>query len=62
MSKRSVANWLSDIVSWGERLEDHLKGIDRHAFLPTSWYMTPHPNVPRPSEKPPEGSMISTPP
>jgi uncharacterized protein with HEPN domain len=33
MSKRSVANWLSDIVSWGERLEGHLKGIDRDAFL-----------------------------
>src|ERR1700680_2003597 len=33
MSKRSAANWLSDIVSWGERLEDHLKGVDRDAFF-----------------------------
>jgi hypothetical protein len=31
MSKRSVADWLSDIVSRGERLEDHLKGVDRDA-------------------------------
>lgn len=33
MSKRSVANYLSDIISWGERLEGHLKGIDRQAFF-----------------------------
>src|SRR3954462_2023628 len=33
MSRRSVAEWWSDIVYWGERLQDHLKGIDRDAFL-----------------------------
>src|SRR5437868_12336351 len=33
MSGRSAADWLSDIVYWGERLQDHLKGIDREAFL-----------------------------
>jgi uncharacterized protein with HEPN domain len=35
MNSRSVAQWLSDIVYWGERLQDHLKGIDRDAFLAT---------------------------
>jgi uncharacterized protein with HEPN domain len=33
MSRRSVAEWLSDIVYWGERLQDHLKGIDRDTCL-----------------------------
>ena len=33
MSRRSVAEWLTDIVSWGERLEGHLKGVDRNSFL-----------------------------
>jgi uncharacterized protein with HEPN domain len=33
MSRRSVAEWLSDIVYWGERLQDHLKDIDRDTFL-----------------------------
>jgi uncharacterized protein with HEPN domain len=33
MSKRSAADWLSDIVLWGERLEGHLKGVDRDAFF-----------------------------
>jgi hypothetical protein len=27
MSKRSVAEWLDDIISWGERLEGHLAGM-----------------------------------
>jgi hypothetical protein len=27
MSKRSVAEWLDDIISWGERLEGHLAGV-----------------------------------
>jgi uncharacterized protein with HEPN domain len=33
MSRRSVAEWLSDIVYWGERLQDHLRDIDRDTFL-----------------------------
>jgi uncharacterized protein with HEPN domain len=33
MSRRSVTEWLSDIVDWGERLQDHLKGVDRDAFF-----------------------------
>ncbi|SHK60473.1 Uncharacterized conserved protein, contains HEPN domain [Bradyrhizobium lablabi] len=33
MSKRSASDWLSDIVSWGERLEGHLKGVDRDGFF-----------------------------
>jgi uncharacterized protein with HEPN domain len=33
MSRRSVTDWLSDIIYWGERLQDHLKDIDRDAFV-----------------------------
>jgi uncharacterized protein with HEPN domain len=33
MSKRSAADWLSDIVLWGERLQGHLQGVDRDAFF-----------------------------
>lgn len=33
MSKRTVVDWLSDIVSWGERLEGHLRAVDRDAFF-----------------------------
>lgn len=32
MSKRSVVDWLSDIVLWGERLEGHLKGMTYDSF------------------------------
>lgn len=27
MSKRSVVEWLGDIISWDERLEGHIAGI-----------------------------------
>jgi uncharacterized protein with HEPN domain len=30
---RRESEWLSDIISWGERLQDHLSGDDRHAFF-----------------------------
>jgi uncharacterized protein with HEPN domain len=33
MSKRSVAEWLDDIISWGERLESHLAGMTYLDFL-----------------------------
>jgi hypothetical protein len=33
MSKRLAADWLSDIVLWGERLQGHLQGVDRDAFF-----------------------------
>ena len=33
MTKRSEREWLSDILSWGERLQDHLSGVDRQAFF-----------------------------
>jgi uncharacterized protein with HEPN domain len=33
MSKRSVAEWLGDIISWGERLEGHLAGMTYREFL-----------------------------
>jgi uncharacterized protein with HEPN domain len=33
MSKRSVAEWLDDIISWGERLEGHLAGMTYRDFL-----------------------------
>ncbi len=33
MSRRSVADWLSDVISWGQRLENHLKGVNRETFL-----------------------------
>ena len=33
MSKRSVVEWLDDIISWGERLEGHLAGMTYRDFL-----------------------------
>jgi uncharacterized protein with HEPN domain len=33
MTRRSEREWLSDIVSWGERLQEHLAGIDRKTFF-----------------------------
>jgi uncharacterized protein with HEPN domain len=33
MSKRSVVEWLDDIISWGERLEGHLAGMSYPDFL-----------------------------
>jgi uncharacterized protein with HEPN domain len=33
MTRRSEREWLSDIVSWGERLQGHLAGIDRKTFF-----------------------------
>lgn len=33
MTKRTAVDWLSDIIAWGERLERHLIGVDRDAFL-----------------------------
>ena len=29
---RSLRDWLSDIVSWGERISEHLEGMDEPAF------------------------------
>lgn len=33
MTRRSECEWLSDMVSWGERLRGHLAGIDRETFF-----------------------------
>ncbi len=33
MSKRSASDWLSDIISWGERLEGHIAGMTQEDFL-----------------------------
>jgi uncharacterized protein with HEPN domain len=33
MSKRSAIDWLSDIISWGERLEGHIAGMTQEDFL-----------------------------
>jgi uncharacterized protein with HEPN domain len=33
MTKRSEHEWLADIISWGERLQRHVDGIDRTTFL-----------------------------
>ena len=33
MSKRSAADWLSDIVLWGKRLQGHLQGVEDDAFF-----------------------------
>jgi uncharacterized protein with HEPN domain len=33
MTRRSERDWLSDIVSWGERLQGHLAGISREDFF-----------------------------
>jgi uncharacterized protein with HEPN domain len=33
MSKRSVVDWLSDIISWGERLDGHIVGMRYEDFL-----------------------------
>jgi uncharacterized protein with HEPN domain len=32
MSKRSIVDWLSDIISWGERLERHIAGMTYDGF------------------------------
>src|SRR5450756_2141225 len=33
MTKRSEREWLSDIISWSERLQNHLSGVDRETFF-----------------------------
>lgn len=33
MNQRSVADWLGDIIAWGERLESHLAGITYDDFI-----------------------------
>ncbi|WP_165825210.1 HepT-like ribonuclease domain-containing protein [Rhodopseudomonas palustris] len=33
MSRRSVLDWLNDIIAWGERLEGHLAGVSYEGFL-----------------------------
>jgi hypothetical protein len=33
MSKRSVVDWLGDIISWGERLEYHIAGMTYVDFI-----------------------------
>lgn len=33
MTRRAIADWLSDIMLWGERLRNHLTDIDRDAFF-----------------------------
>lgn len=33
MSKRTAAEWLDDIISWGQRLEGHLAGVSYGDFL-----------------------------
>jgi uncharacterized protein with HEPN domain len=29
---RSLRDWLSDIIAWGERIAEHLQGMDESAF------------------------------
>src|SRR5215218_9164219 len=29
---RSLQDWLSDIISWGERVADHIEGMDESTF------------------------------
>jgi len=36
VSRRSVADWLGDIIAWGERLAGHLEGISYDDFLKDS--------------------------
>jgi uncharacterized protein with HEPN domain len=33
MTGRSERDWLSDIVSWGERLQEHVAGVSRETFF-----------------------------
>ena len=33
MSKRSVADWLSDVIAWGDRLESHIARMKYEDFL-----------------------------
>jgi uncharacterized protein with HEPN domain len=33
MTRRSKRDWLSDIVSWGERLQEHVEGVSREVFF-----------------------------
>jgi uncharacterized protein with HEPN domain len=33
MTRRSERDWLSDIVSWGERLQEHIAGVTRETFF-----------------------------
>jgi|SRR5450756_673423 len=33
MTKRSEREWLSDIISWSERLQNHPSGVDRETFF-----------------------------
>jgi hypothetical protein len=33
MSKRSIVDWLGDIIAWGERLENHIAGMIYGDFI-----------------------------
>ena len=33
MSKRSIVDWLGDIIAWGERLENHIAGMSYGDFI-----------------------------
>jgi hypothetical protein len=33
MSKRSIVDWLGDIIAWGERLENHIAGMTYGDFI-----------------------------
>jgi hypothetical protein len=33
MSNRTVLEWLGDIVSWGERLQGHIAGMNYESFV-----------------------------
>jgi uncharacterized protein with HEPN domain len=33
VSKRSIVDWLGDIIAWGERLESHLAGMSFEDFV-----------------------------
>jgi len=46
MSKRTVAEWLGDIISWGERLEGHIAGMEFDEFLKDPRRKTRLPSAP----------------
>jgi uncharacterized protein with HEPN domain len=33
MSKRSIVDWLGEIIAWGERLENHIAGMSYGDFI-----------------------------
>jgi uncharacterized protein with HEPN domain len=50
MSKRSIVDWLGDIIAWGERLENHIAGMTYSDFIKDA--KTQDPNAPSRSDWP----------